>query len=383
MAAHTNLLLIEHRRECRCGAGKEATPGLCDTPGYKLQDQPTIDIQRKAKKLFLSRNHERLTQSSTDLLRSWRANCDVQLLIYDSDPSNPNLREITRVIDYVVGYTCKGGTTLQEERQTNKHLARQAETITGDNMDLKILSTKIMNKAASNRLISRQEASVLLCNLPLTLSSEFVNHVPCIMNLKITKDGIKVPKSSLLYAYSQRKSHLSHLSLYEFFKHQRKEKKLSEAIPHFTGISGTPCFPVTKSYARHALLVHKPWTSYPTDWNWLLEFDQFINSKDVPKAARMAYDRVVMRHYDGTKFVDPVAKTPEMSNDISDEDYHTLILCGLSGNSVPEMASLFDGIEKGNDFAWDAPPIVSVFCAIIHATLIWCKSLNHTFSVFY
>ena len=50
----------------------------------------------------------------------------------------------------MVGYTCKGGTTLQEERQTNKHLATQAEDVTGDSMDLQVLSTKIMNKAASN-----------------------------------------------------------------------------------------------------------------------------------------------------------------------------------------------------------------------------------------
>ena len=55
-------------------------------------------------------------QTSTEMLRSWRANCDIQLLIYSSDPKNPDPSEIARVVNYVVGYSCKGGHTHVEER---------------------------------------------------------------------------------------------------------------------------------------------------------------------------------------------------------------------------------------------------------------------------
>ena len=108
-------LFVCYRRECRAGAGVEADPGECNTEGFKERDRPTIDIVRKSKKLLLKRNHPRMNQVSKDMLSSWRGNCDIQILVCDSNPSNPDVKEISRVTDYVVGYTCKGGTTLQEE----------------------------------------------------------------------------------------------------------------------------------------------------------------------------------------------------------------------------------------------------------------------------
>ena len=68
------------------------------------------------KKLRLPRNHTRINQVSTDMLQSWRANCDVQILIYDSHPERPNIDEIARVTDYVVGYNCKGAKSAKEEK---------------------------------------------------------------------------------------------------------------------------------------------------------------------------------------------------------------------------------------------------------------------------
>jgi hypothetical protein len=45
------------------------------------------------------------------MLQSWRANCDIQIFLYQSDPNNPNLDEIAAVTDYIVSYTCKGNET--------------------------------------------------------------------------------------------------------------------------------------------------------------------------------------------------------------------------------------------------------------------------------
>jgi hypothetical protein len=109
------------KRVCRCGAGTERTPNQCDTPGFPLQDGPAVKYDHKhSLKLYMPRNHPRLVQTSTDLLRSWRANCDVQLLIYSSDPRNPDPMDIARVTDYIVSYTCKGNVTMKEEKEQLK-----------------------------------------------------------------------------------------------------------------------------------------------------------------------------------------------------------------------------------------------------------------------
>ena len=58
------------------------------------------------------------------MLQSWRANCDVQLLIYDCDPLQPSINDIARVTDYIVGYACKGNATTTEEKEQIKHMIK-------------------------------------------------------------------------------------------------------------------------------------------------------------------------------------------------------------------------------------------------------------------
>jgi hypothetical protein len=58
-----------------------------------------------------------MIQTSLKTLQSWRSNCDVQLILYDSDPRNPDLSELAKVTDYVVSYACKGNCTHEAERQ--------------------------------------------------------------------------------------------------------------------------------------------------------------------------------------------------------------------------------------------------------------------------
>lgn len=114
------------RRSCKAGAGKEANAGKCDTPGFPLRDEPVIECDhRHVKRLYLHRNNSRVTQVSDDMLRSWRGNCDIQILVYESDPEHPSLDEIAQVTDYVVSYACKGNTTIQHQREQNKNLVLQ------------------------------------------------------------------------------------------------------------------------------------------------------------------------------------------------------------------------------------------------------------------
>ena len=115
--------MISTKRICRCGAGEEETENECDTPGFPHCNKPTVEVDHKhSTKLYMPRNHSRVVQSSTDMLQTWRANCDVQILIYNSDPKTPDVTDIARVTDYIVAYSCKGNATMKEEREQNKAL---------------------------------------------------------------------------------------------------------------------------------------------------------------------------------------------------------------------------------------------------------------------
>ena len=106
------------RRNCRMGCGMESKPGNCDTPGWPLIEKDIIGKDpRGFKKLCLKRNHPRFNQTSLYCLQSWRANCDVSILVYESDPMNPNLAEIANVTNYVITYACKGNATYEIEKK--------------------------------------------------------------------------------------------------------------------------------------------------------------------------------------------------------------------------------------------------------------------------
>ena len=114
------------QRYCRAGCGLETTKGGCDTPGFSIRYEPAIAREANGTfKLSLKRNSTRMVQSSIKLLRLWRANCDVQLLIYKSDPHNPDVYEVSKVTDYVVSYACKGNSTTATVIQVMNSLVQR------------------------------------------------------------------------------------------------------------------------------------------------------------------------------------------------------------------------------------------------------------------
>ena len=104
-------------RYCRVGCGYEETLKECDTPGFKLCDHDCINrTNQKFRVLDLKRtNTRRMNQCSSYALQSWRANCDVKMLIYDHDPRQINPDDIANVTDYVVSYVTKANQTFVEE----------------------------------------------------------------------------------------------------------------------------------------------------------------------------------------------------------------------------------------------------------------------------
>ena len=112
--------------ECRSGGGIEVSEGSCKTEGFQKRDQNLIvDDNRNFKRLEMKRNHPMFLQTSIVTLQAWRGNCDIQILIYDSDPEDPDIVEIARVNDYIVSYTCKGNVTLKVEKDIMRDIIKQ------------------------------------------------------------------------------------------------------------------------------------------------------------------------------------------------------------------------------------------------------------------
>jgi hypothetical protein len=90
----------------------------------ELIQKATIDYDRKGISHFkMKKTHSvLLVQHSKFLLKARRANCDVKLLLYFSDPSSPDLREIEDVCQYVVAYTGKRHNTSHDEKEAIQNL---------------------------------------------------------------------------------------------------------------------------------------------------------------------------------------------------------------------------------------------------------------------
>src|SRR5688572_24520553 len=79
------------RKVCRCGAGVEKTPNMCDTPGFPLRvESKLVRNLRGFDRLEVPQTDKRIDASSRWLLQGWRANCDIQFLLYECNHLNPN-----------------------------------------------------------------------------------------------------------------------------------------------------------------------------------------------------------------------------------------------------------------------------------------------------
>ena len=163
------------RRVCRVGAGVETVAFSNNTPGFPSCVEPSIvqDI-RGFKKLQMPRNHPRIMQTSLRCVRSWRANCDVQILLYDSDPLNPSPADIAKATDYIVGYACKGNESLKTEKLHMTSLILQSHEVAGDDSDVIRVARQLLNQTVGNKMISKQECMVHLGQLRLFECSETI-----------------------------------------------------------------------------------------------------------------------------------------------------------------------------------------------------------------
>ena len=111
-------------RTCRVGFGDEINYNDQDTPGMDLMEKSAIIKDKRGIKQFrmMRRWSKRVVQHSRTLLKAWRANCDIKLLLYFSNPSFPDIGEIEDVCKYVVAYTGKRHQTSRQEKDAIQDL---------------------------------------------------------------------------------------------------------------------------------------------------------------------------------------------------------------------------------------------------------------------
>jgi len=181
------------------------------------------------------------------LLQSWRANCDIQLIVYESqDMKFPDPSEIARVTDYIVSYQCKGNESEKTERQLIKDFLLKFNTNEESmEQEQRTMARKTLNKILGSRMISKQEAMLQLTGLPLWQSSDSFLHVSLTGSYNLSYKS-----NSPVQQYKKRKHHFD-LSLDQYLKYVPNKKiKTENQIPNYIGAKINPVFPVTKEYAR-------------------------------------------------------------------------------------------------------------------------------------
>jgi hypothetical protein len=239
----------------------------------------------------------------------------------------------------------------------------RTEEVTGDQQDIKRLTKQVMNKCLTRRLISKQEAVTLLAQMPLYACTEKIENVTISNTARLKLSKMDNEDTTMINKYSKRPSHLENMSLYDFFHYQVNDNdktKRDAKIPHFIGVSGRPVYPPTIPYAKHTLIVHKPWRTYPTSNDWITDFYRFMNGTECPVSARMTYNRVIARHLTNMEYYDPIATECDHStNPIDMDDQKLLELLGLHKKDRLDFDdTIMKQLHRGRDYPWDKLPKV-------------------------
>lgn len=234
-----------------------------------------------------------MKQTSTLMLQSWRANCDVQMIIYVSDPNTLDISDVARITSYVVAYTCKGALSARQEHESIAAIIKDSEPLyeESDIFDKAGVTRQILNSFFGKRVISKAECSFNLLSLPLVLCTENFDRISTTAYQKLHSNsymtkrpmdkGKPVDDDNWIKKYSERpisQETVSFITYYHHIKakqqHQSRSKKKSTMlfkppkekfyIPVTIGLGCMAVYPVNErnglSYARTTLIFHKPWS---------------------------------------------------------------------------------------------------------------------------
>lgn len=115
---------------------------------------------------------------------------------------------------------------------------------TGSKHDVIRLSRHLLNRAATNRTISKQECMVLVGGLDLVKCSETIETVSISGQYRIQSGET----NTVYKQYEKRPASLHHLSLDQFFDHMHN-RGVNATVAHYVGGRSQPVYPATEGYA--------------------------------------------------------------------------------------------------------------------------------------
>lgn len=233
---------------------------------------------------------------------------------------------------------------------------------TGEKRDVVKLTRHLLNRAASNRTISKQECMVLLSQLDLVTCTETIETVSISGSYNLKKNP-NYAANAILSQYSRRDKddpEVANLTLHQYFRHKKgKSNFRKEIIPHYVGGQSQPKYPPTEGYARSILVIHKPW--HGTDGkdqapdSYIPEFLKFLEQPDCPKEVSIPYQRVKARHQDKKEHVEPVSEEITI-RDVPADDPDTQILLAIAAtlraDVNPDDPLNMHSFDRGLNFDW-------------------------------
>ena len=318
------------KRVCRMIFGTE------EEPGKPLREKPAIikDLNG-SKRLEMKRDHPRMVQISAPVLESWRANCDISLILSESDPKNPSTRDIIPVSKYLTEYVGKG---MEGSGALGDVLASVAADANPETSCAKNVVNKFLMKTVK-RDISSAEASHEIAGIPLyRCNHKFVNFSLSGTRM-LQRIGQNVTRPTLLDRYVSRKD-IDDRTLYQFI--------CSFGVPVIQG-NTYATYPLTEEYARTQLILHWP------NWRKLEEithgkpyldvFKEFVKSDQCPNFVKSDVER---------------ASKPEQcynEDDAFEPDLHAdqpeyLSVLQPQMSAYDDFCRDFDYDDGGEDYDW-------------------------------
>jgi hypothetical protein len=224
------------------------------------------------------------------------------------------------------------------------------------------VARQCLNRANASRIISKQESMVELTNLPLVISSEDIENVNISGAMKITTKYYNDKTSTLISRYQKRDSTLEKYSLCEFFhkEHNKNIKNAKNVVPHFVGMSSTPTYPVTASYARATLIIHKPWREpmfhMLTDNECIDIFEKCLFENYFPRSVKLAYQKEKRRFLENKTNLEPLQQKECYDNDehaMSQEETELVeLMTSITSNLKQSVSIRGLDYDRGLTYDW-------------------------------
>ena len=114
----------------------------------------------------MARNHPRVLQEPIRVAMTWAANMDVRWILASHSPfSADSVENLWRVIDYVIGYACKGNKTVASSMSMYKDALRTVTKNSADKSHSSSLSY-LANRIVAKTHVGQSQAVWILQGLP-------------------------------------------------------------------------------------------------------------------------------------------------------------------------------------------------------------------------